>query len=149
MSEYIENSINEYYKLKSNYENEINKNKKNIINNTSLSWKEKRIEFQKLKPKCINCKRPGGTIFSIKLDNSTNNRHLKAICGILSNPCNLNINIELGKYEELPYILKDTEKEINEIKLNIIDDKNKLLFGFIKTDLALNNFNEIKTQISD
>ena len=149
MSEYIENSINEYYKLKSNYENEINKNKKNIINNTSLSWKEKRIEFQKLKPKCINCKRPGGTIFSIKLDNSTNNRHVKAICGILSNPCNLNINIELGKYEELPYILKDTEKEINEIKLNIIDDKNKLLFGFIKTDLALNNFNEIKTQISD
>ena len=27
MSEYIENSINEYYKLKNNYENEINKQK--------------------------------------------------------------------------------------------------------------------------
>jgi len=33
MSEYIENSINEYYKLKNSYENEINKYKRNIINN--------------------------------------------------------------------------------------------------------------------
>ena len=45
MSEYIENSINEYYKLKNNYENEINKQKRNIINNPSLSWKEKKIEL--------------------------------------------------------------------------------------------------------
>jgi hypothetical protein len=149
MSEYIENSINEYYKLKSNYENEINKHKKNIINNASLSWKEKKIEFQKLKPKCINCKRPGGTIFSIKIDKSTNNRHLKAICGVVANPCGLNIDIELGKYEELTYILSDTEKDINEYKLKIIDDKNKLLFGYITTDNALNNFNDIKTQIAD
>jgi hypothetical protein len=149
MGEYIENSINEYYKLKSNYENEINKHKKNIINNASLSWKEKKIEFQKLKPKCFNCKRPGGTIFSIKLDISTKNRHLKAICGVIANPCNLNIDIELGSYEEVPYILKDTEKDINGLKLNIIDDKNKLLFGYIRTDAALNNFNEIKSQISE
>jgi hypothetical protein len=149
MSEYIENSINEYYKLKNNYENEINKHKKNIINNPSLSWKEKKIEFQKLKPKCINCKRPGGTIFSIKHDKTTNNRHLKAICGVIANPCNLNIDIQLGKYEELPFILKDTEKDINDIKLNIIDDKNKLLFGYISTETALNNFNETKKEISD
>ena len=149
MSEYIENSINEYYKLKNNYENEINKQKRNIINNPSLSWKEKKIEFQKLKPKCFNCKRPGGTLFSIKHDNTTNNRHLRAVCGVIANPCNLNIDIELGKYEELPFILKDTEKEINEIKLNIIENKNKLLFGYITAETTLNNFNEIKSELAE
>jgi hypothetical protein len=149
MSEYIENSINEYYKLKNNYENEINKQKRNIINNPSLSWKEKKIEFQKLKPKCFNCKRPGGTLFSIKHDNTTNNRHLRAVCGVIANPCNLNIDIELGKYEELPFILKDTENEINEIKLNIIENKNKLLFGYITAETILNSFNEIKIELAE
>jgi len=149
MSEYIENSINEYYKLKNSYENEINKYKRNIINNPSLSWKEKKIEFQKLKPKCINCKRPGGTFFSIKHDNTTNNRHLRAVCGVIANPCNLNIDIVLGKYEELPFILRDTEKNIHEIKLNIIENKNKLLFGYITAETALNNFNEIKSELAE
>jgi hypothetical protein len=149
MSEYIENSINEYYKLKNSYENEINKYKRNIINNPSLSWKEKKIEFQKLKPKCINCKRPGSTFFSIKHDNATNNRHLRAVCGVVANPCNLNINIVLGKYEELPFILRDTEKNIHEIKLNIIENKNKLLFGYITSETALNNFNEIKSELAE
>ena len=40
-----ENSISEFYKLKSKYESDIIKNKKKIINNNSLSLNEKRREF--------------------------------------------------------------------------------------------------------
>ena len=64
--ETVDNVVNEYYKLKNKYETEINNNKRRIINNKSLSNKEKRSEFQKLKPKCVNCHRPGGTIFSTR-----------------------------------------------------------------------------------
>jgi hypothetical protein len=35
-------------------------------------WKEKRNEYKQLKPKCINCKRPVGTIFSIKHSGNQN-----------------------------------------------------------------------------
>ena len=66
MVESVESAINEFYKLKNKYEIELFKKKKTILNNVTLSSKEKKIEFKKLKPKCINCKRPGGTLFSVK-----------------------------------------------------------------------------------
>jgi poly(3-hydroxyalkanoate) synthetase len=58
----VDIKMNEYYKLKNNYENTLNDLKKKIINNNQLSKKEKRQEFLTLKPKCINCKRHRGTI---------------------------------------------------------------------------------------
>ena len=61
----VKESLNEYFKLKQKYEAEIAANKKRIINNPTLSKREKRSEFMKLKPKCISCKRPGGSVFKI------------------------------------------------------------------------------------
>jgi hypothetical protein len=145
----IENALNDYYKLKSSYENEVNKIKKGIINNSSLSRKEKRSEFQKLKPKCINCKRPGGTVFSAKYDQQNKSRQLRCYCGVLSNPCNLDIVIYLGEYYSLINIIEDTEKEIQEIKNTIINNKNKLLFGYITSEQAIDTFDEIKQQLKD
>uniref|UniRef100_A0A6C0IEM0 Uncharacterized protein n=1 Tax=viral metagenome TaxID=1070528 RepID=A0A6C0IEM0_9ZZZZ len=158
-NESVENAYNEYYKLKNKYETEIMKNKKKISNNQSLSAKEKRSEFLKLKPKCINCKRPGGTIFSTKYYSENtkkgeNNdfiddyRQLSARCGIIADPCNLNINIHLGTYELLPDILENIEKEIKDNKNEIIDSKNKLLFGYITTETALQNYESIKDYVS-
>jgi hypothetical protein len=88
-------SFNEYYKLKNTYEVKFNKEKQKLIKDKSLSWREKRSEYKKLKPQCINCKRPVGTIFSIKRSSNENEdfRELRALCGSLTEPCNLNINI--------------------------------------------------------
>ena len=148
------NALNDYYKLKSKYDDENNKNKKKIINNQSLSWKEKRAEYKKLKPKCIHCKRPGGTIFSTKYYDTNNGeeeefRQLKAICGVTIDPCNLNITINVGKYSFFNDILKDYDSEIMEIKRNIIEYKNKLLFGYVITEDALNNFNVLKESLTN
>ena len=55
----VENNINEYYKLKSKYESQNQKNKQKILNNRLLSIKEKKAEFKQLKPKCVNCGKPG------------------------------------------------------------------------------------------
>ena len=144
-----DNPINEFYKLKSKYESDIIKNKKKILNNTSLSLNEKRREFNKLVPKCINCKRPGGTIFSIKYNKEDDSRELKAICGVTANQCNLKIFINLGKYYLFPDILKEFEVDIANLKQSVIQDKNKILFGYIPTERALANFTYWKERIND
>jgi hypothetical protein len=142
-------SLNEFYKLKNNYEIEIDKEKRKIIKNPQLSWKEKRSEYKKFKPKCINCKRPVGTIFSNKYNPTNEFRELKAICGSLTEPCNLNITINPGITFNLIDHIKDLEKDNIEYKNNIIDDKNKLLFGYISSEEAIENFEKMKDAIND
>ena len=147
--ESAESALNEYFKLKNKYESDITKNKKTIMNNITLSNKEKRLEYLKLKPKCINCKRPGGTIFTIKHfpykeKENSEYREFRARCGIIANPCNLNITIQTGIYNSLPEIIHEIEGNIKESKNEIIDSKNKLLFGFITTETALKNFDDEK-----
>ena len=55
-SESVLNNINEFYKLKNKYETYNQKNKNKILNNPTLSWKERQTEFKKIKPKCIYLK---------------------------------------------------------------------------------------------
>lgn len=151
--ETVDNVVNEYYKLKNKYETEINNNKRIILNNKNLSNKEKRSEFQKLKPKCVNCHRHGGTIFSSRFfdsnDKESEYRELKAQCGVISEPCNLDITLRIGTYKLLPDILAVIEDAIRDEKNIVIDDKNKLLFGFITAEQALEKFDENKSAISD
>ena len=148
----VKESLNEYFKLKQKYEAEIAANKKRIINNSTLSNREKRSEFMKLKPKCINCKRPGGSIFKVLFNpedaNFESYREYNAKCGIISNPCNFKIKIRCGKTESITDILKNMEDEIKEAKNGIIDDKNKLLFGYLNTEEALEKFDQSKEWIS-
>jgi hypothetical protein len=144
-------AFNEYYKLKNKYESDYNKDKQKIIKNKQMSWKEKRNEYKQLKPKCINCKRPVGTIFSIKRSGEANDdfRELKAICGSLSEPCTLNININAGVTYNMMDHIKELEKDIENYKNEIIEYKNKLLFGYTKTETAVENFDKIKEAIND
>ncbi len=141
-------AIDNYYKLKSKYEEQKNKTKQSLINNQKLSIREKRKYFNELKPKCINCQRPVGTLFSIKYEEEEDSRNLLALCGDRVNPCPLNININVGNFMLLPDLLKINELDIEEIKNNIIVDKNKLLFGLLDTELALKNFEEYKNEIN-
>ena len=149
----VKEVTNEYFKLKNKYETQIMANKKKIMNNPYLSNREKRTEYNKLKPKCIHCKRPGGTIFSTIYVNENENeesyRELRAFCGIVADPCNLNIVIRLAKVDFLPELLKTMEKDIKDYKNEIIDNKNKLLFGYLNTEDALDQFEHIKEYISN
>ena len=145
----ITQDLNNYYKLKTEYKESLDK-KKNIIKNLKeISWKEKHHKFNKLKFKCITCKRPIGTIFSTKLDKDTGERHLIAICGDRKSPCPLNINIQLGISYNCSKSLNDDEKTISNYKKEVIIDKNNLLFGYISSDDAVNKFDVIKKEISE
>ena len=149
----VKDSLNEYFKLKRTYENKIMINKKKIINNSTLSNREKHSEYLKLKPKCINCQRPGGTIFKItgfkESDTEEAYRQYNAQCGIIADPCNLDIKIQIGKYELFTEILDNLQNEIKNTKNQIIDDKNKLLFGYLTSNEVLEKFEDLKETISN
>ena len=141
--------FNEYYKLKNSYELINKKEKKTILNDNNLGWKEKKQKFQKYKPKCILCKTPGGTIFTTSFDKEQGTRILSAKCGNVLNPCNLDILINTGNYTLLPNIIHDNEKYIEDTKKEIISDKNKLLFGYMTTEEILEKFEVLKEEITD
>ena len=71
-------ALNTYYKLKNQYDENHQKDIHKIINIKGLSWKEKRDEFQKIKRKCINCRRPVGTILTNKAK-AIEDKHLLAM----------------------------------------------------------------------
>ena len=148
----VKEALNEYFKLKRKYENKINENKKKIINNDTLSNREKRSEYLKLKPKCINCQRPGGSKFNItyfeETDLEDSYRQYSATCGIVADPCNLDIKIKIGKVELMPELLNIIQKEITDTKNEIIDNKNKLLFGFLTAESVLEKFEDLKDSVS-
>lgn len=142
-------ALDKYYNLKSTYETEYDKEKKSLINNNGLSWKEKRANFKQLKPKCVNCKRAVGTKFLTEYNNSTESRMLLAVCGDKVNPCNLNINLNAGNFENLQSIVKNEEIRVKQIKDEIIKIKNSLLFGYITTDDMIKNFNVQKENMNN
>lgn len=148
----IKDALNDYFNLKFDYENKIMENKKKIMNNTTLSNREKRVEYLKLKPKCINCGRPGGTkfqnIYFPSDDKEEPHRQYSATCGVIADPCNLQIKINVGNVELLPDILDDLQKNIKTKKNEVIDDKNKLLFGYLSTEEVLTKFDDLKEGIN-
>lgn len=149
----LEDSINEFYKLKSIYETNNYANIKSIMNNKSLSLIEKKREYQRIKPKCVNCKKPGGTLFTIykkkdKEDSYTETRILKAKCNVVEDPCNLNINIELANYESYFEIIKELNDMIHNTKQKIINNKNNMLFGYLTNAQAIVQFQELKEEIN-
>lgn len=147
----VENDINEYYRLKSKYNNDNEKNKKKILNNKMLSIKEKKAEFKQLKPKCVNCGKPGGTTFASIISKESDGgkfRELRAFCNAVE-PCGLSVNIAVGNFENISSVLKTIDEEIYTAKNEIINDKNRLLFGLTTTEKVLENFDLQKDSIRD
>ena len=146
----VKEILNEYFKLKQQYETQIMNNKKQIMNNNKLSKREKRSAFLKLKPKCINCKRPNGskfvTSFFDETDEEETFRQYKATCGVIANPCGLNITVQIGKTDSLSNLLNIAQDHLNDTKNDIITHKNKLLFGCISTEDALSKFDALKEE---
>jgi len=149
----VKEALNEYFKIKLAYETKLMEEKKKIMNNFLLSNREKRAAFLKLKPKCINCRRPGGTRFQTSFiaesDNEEAYRQHSATCGVIADPCPLNIKIQLGKVESLPDLLNSLQHSIKEKKDEVIDNKNKLLFGYLTTEEVLLKFDDLKEAIND
>ena len=139
--------LNTYFKLKAAYEANIKKEKIQVSKLPGLSWREKRNEYAKIKHKCINCKRPVGSIFSTKTNNSE--RQYIALCGDRKTPCPLDIKINLGMVLNITEDIRQDEEKIDNYKRLIILDKNDLLFGYITATAAVARFDKIKEEVAD
>jgi len=134
-------AINDYYKLKQQYDDTVISQKNKILKNDTLSSKDKRRRFKQLVYKCINCKQKGGTIF-------TNiNGYLKAVCGS-DTPCKLDIEIMKGKYNDLRDVNRELTYETDMLQINIIKTKLRFLFNLISEETSINDFEYLRNQLS-
>jgi ribosomal protein L9 len=139
----INDALNEFYKLKSKYETGFyDKFVKPIITSKTKSKREKRIDYSKLpKPECVNCKRNVGSIFSIKNVKDDFKRLFTAKCGDLVEPCPFDITIEIADKQQLNKETVLVNKELNDIKTEIVKGKNDMMFGYIDQAKAISVFN--------
>ena len=136
-------ALNDYFKLKKKYEDEINDAKKQITKKEL----NKKIAFKKklaIRPKCVHCKRPVGTLFSSK------ERKFIAICGDRTNPCTLNIEIYRGGNMNIDYLLDLFKEDINNLKENIIQQKLDTLLNYVSEQQSVSLFKkELKAYNGD
>lgn len=148
MEEYY-NALNEYYSLKRKYETTNESSRRKFFTtgmNSGKGYKELVSEYKNQIPRCVHCKRNVGTIFLSKYEDAQ--RILKAMCGDAINPCSLHIQLKCGDVSTYPDYINLFEKEMDILKNKIIDDKNKLLFGYIDTEKALELFEGVKSEIT-
>lgn len=152
--EYLD-KLNEYFKLKNDYQMNYEAKKNKIFKNDLLSMKQKKEQFKKIKMKCIQCKRNVGTIFSIKTvmdddpeyEDKSFYSTLSAVCGDKTNPCDLNISIQKGNYESFKYIISIFQENVKDYQEEIIKVKLDLLFNFTEEVDAMKKYEEIKSEL--
>lgn len=133
-------AIEDYYKLKNEYDTKIDKQRKKIRNDKTLTKEERRRKMLEIVPKCINCGKPGGTNFSI------NNKILRCVCGNTTDPCGLNIEVNRGDFEDISTTYNFLTNESEVIKQDIIRTKLDLLFNYSSEEETINKFNELREE---
>lgn len=144
----INDAINGYYKMKEKYNAALEKRRKRLMDDPIVKWSElsaqqKSRRLATIKPSCILCKQEGGTIF-----NETGGL-LKAICGNISQPCSLHIEVERGKYASLETLMNESLEEVRATKDEIIRMKLDVLFQFITEEEVMAKFDGIQHKLQE
>lgn len=130
-------AIGIFYKLKGKYEHDFKKLKSKILNRDDLTMDEKRDLFQTQKPKCINCKKAGGTIFKVEPE-----RYL-AMCNC-EEKCKLDIKIKRGKISQLNDYVRELRTEHKKLVTSIMQVKYNLLFKYANEEETVRSFEKEK-----
>jgi hypothetical protein len=117
-------SLYEYFRLKNRYETKLYIARKTAFE-SAVSKKVGKKRAQLVKPKCIQCDRPVGTIFSRK------DERYMAICGDTVEPCKLNIEIFSGGYDNIQNYLYLFYEQLQDEKDIIIRQKLDTLFNYV------------------
>lgn len=117
-------SLQEYFRLKTAYETRVLKIKREVFKK-SKTKKESKARLSALKPKCIQCDRPVGSIFENK------GRTYIARCGDTSHPCGLRIQLFGGEFENVSDTLVKYHRILEMTKQFIIEDKLDVVFDYI------------------
>ena len=129
----FEEALDEYYRLKSEYEKKALQIKKKAFK-SAPTVKLGIKEVKKIVPPCINCKRKVGSIFRF------NDNKYTAVCGDLEEPCNLNIQLFISEYYNFEDVLYEFRNDIEEAKESIIKQKMNIIFNYTDEQRSVFHF---------
>ena len=135
--------LEEYYKLKNKYMLIKQKKITEVTGDYGKDYDQKKQILAKYKPKCINCKQDGGTIFTETPE------LLRATCGNTFSPCKLDLSIARKKFMSISEKLLITHKNLENSKKNIITTKLDFLFNYIEEEKAVELFESLKHQLNN
>ena len=124
-------AVLKYFKLKTKYEKKAHDMKKEAYNAGGKKL------LKTVKPPCVNCKRPVGSIFSLK------DMRYTAICGDATNPCRLNIELFKGNFYSLDFFLYFYKEQVESIKTDIICEKLDTLFSYVDEKQSIPLFKRV------
>jgi hypothetical protein len=140
--------LNTYYSLKNQYDTALKETKKSILK-SSAGKRKKRKQFLQLKPLCLNCKAPVGTIFQITANTKEFYRTFKIKCGNLADPCGLHIEFKVSEINLVTDLLTSSTQYLEDEKKKMVKLKNLLLFGIISNNHAIELFQTCSNDIND
>ena len=135
--------LEEYYKLKNKYMSLKQKKISELSGDYGKNYDQKKQIIAKYKPKCINCKQDGGTIFTETPE------LLRVTCGNTFTPCKIDIAVERKKFAQIPEKLLTTRENLEKYKKNIITTKLDFLFNYIEEEKAIELFETLKQQLNN
>lgn len=135
--------LEEYYKLKTKYMLLKQKKITELSGDYGKDYDQKKQILAKYKPKCINCKQDGGTIFTESPE------LLRATCGNTFSPCKLDLSITRKKFIPIIEKLLTTHENLENYKKNIITTKLDFLFNYIEEEKAVELFETLKQQLNN
>tara|TARA_B110000046_G_scaffold139137_2_gene145518 strand:+ start:21025 stop:21837 length:813 start_codon:yes stop_codon:yes gene_type:complete len=134
----INDVITEYYELKGQYYSKYKRLKLNILRD-NINIEEKRKKTKRINMKCVNCQRMKGTLFE-RID-----RELIATCGDISDPCNLDIRINVGNYETTNNLISISHDALENEKIKIMQIKFLNLFNLGEEEELIEQFDRSKS----
>lgn len=133
----LDESIENYYKLKYRAELARKSQIKSIIDMQASAKKKQRLA-RSLAPKCVNCDRAGGTKFW------SEDGHLRAVCGNKITPCNLNIDIFKGQgISSFEYMYNLLNEEVEADRREIIKLKMNTIFNYMEEKDTAKKFKNV------
>lgn len=146
--------VSMYYNYKYQYEEEKSFMKQRIsYSPEQMTREEARKRYLKTKPKCINCGRNVGTLFSTEfrtmLTEDDFRRTLVAKCGDKESPCELDIQISMPFMTLFEDTIEPTRESINNYKKRIIRIKNDVMFGYMSEEDAIKRYTAIGELLKD
>jgi hypothetical protein len=125
--------IFEFFRLKQQYEGTLKKMKRDTYRKAPTK-KMGRLAILSIKPPCINCKRPVGSLFSNKDNKYT------ILCGDKDKPCELNVVIFNGSFREIYELIELFSEETETAKEGIIKQKLDTVFNYVTEEKSVEMF---------
>jgi hypothetical protein len=125
-----------YFDLKMGYQDRVLKIKRDIYI-AAKTKKEGRMKLRTLKPKCIYCERPVGSIFENK------GRSFIARCGDKAQPCPFHIELFGGEYSHVSEKMEEYERLMHVTKESIITTKMDVLFQYLSEKAGVDVFKDV------